>query len=127
MKIINFKKAQGLPLNTIVIALLVVVVLVVLILAFTTNIGGFQRDVERAGAGSCVPSNPVISSIYGSGAEVRGEFSADNGCPAGFNRVQGVEGSSEGNICCARRAQTGENTPEEVVDRTQTGGLPLGE
>lgn len=40
-------KAQGLPLNTIVIALLVIVVLVVVILAFTTNIGQTNQTFEE--------------------------------------------------------------------------------
>lgn len=57
----NTKKAQGLPLNTIVIALLVVVVLVVLILAFTTNIFNFNQQIdEQAGATRCEPSNPIV-------------------------------------------------------------------
>ena len=40
------KKAQGLPMNTIVIAALVLVVMIVLILIFTGNIGGWRQDVE---------------------------------------------------------------------------------
>jgi len=41
------KKAQGLPMNTIVIAALVLVVMIVLILIFTGNIGGWRQDVEE--------------------------------------------------------------------------------
>ena len=41
------KKAQGLPMNTIVIAALVLVVMVVLILIFTGNIGGWVGDVDK--------------------------------------------------------------------------------
>ena len=43
----NHKKAQGLPMNTIVIAALVLVVMVVLILIFTGNIGNWRGEVEE--------------------------------------------------------------------------------
>ena len=52
------KKAQGLPLNAIVIAALVLIVLVVLILVFTGRIGSFVGGVQNCGAqgGSCKAS-----------------------------------------------------------------------
>jgi len=45
----KFKKAQGLPMNTIVIAAIVLVVLVVIVMIFTGGIGGWTKDVEEAG------------------------------------------------------------------------------
>jgi len=49
------KKAQGLPLNAIVIAALVLIVLVVLILVFTGRIGSFVGGVQNCEAqgGNC--------------------------------------------------------------------------
>ena len=51
------KKAQGLPLNAIVIAALVLIVLVVLILIFTGRIGGFSSGTQVAVAESCLARN----------------------------------------------------------------------
>lgn len=39
------KKAQGLSLNTIIIAIIVLVVLVVIIMVFTGGIGGFTKGI----------------------------------------------------------------------------------
>ena len=46
VKIMNNKKAQGMPLNTIVIAAIVLVVMVVLILIFTRGMAGHQHRVR---------------------------------------------------------------------------------
>ena len=103
----NKKRAQGLPLNTIVIAVLVVVVLVVIVLAFTTNIGNFNDSVEDTGASQCTADNPAIVTIYGSGADVQSsepESDAEDArqvCPEGLSRVPGISGDSEGTFCCA--------------------------
>ena len=103
----NTKKAQGLPLNTIVIALLVVVVLVVIILAFTTNIGGFNTQVNEVGGGSCNAGNPAVAALYGSelnAADFVTNRNSTVGCEEGFSRVPGVRGDSnvENSICCVR-------------------------
>lgn len=60
------KKAQGLPLNVIIIAILVLVVLVVLVAIFTGRIALFERGVSEQGRtelvsmrtqyGTCQPS-----------------------------------------------------------------------
>ena len=49
------KKAQGLSLNTIIIAALVIMVLVILALVFTGQIGGFSEDTDGCNAkgGQC--------------------------------------------------------------------------
>ena len=46
------KKAQGLPLNTIIIAALVLIVLVLLVLIFTGRINLFQKGIDTC-QGSC--------------------------------------------------------------------------
>ena len=60
------KKSQGLPLNTIVIALLVIIVLVVLIGYFITGFGKSANqtgDIQNAYS-KCHESNELISSVY---------------------------------------------------------------
>jgi len=47
------KKAQGLSMNTIIIAVLVLVVLVILILIFSGKMGGFRRGINACD-GTCV-------------------------------------------------------------------------
>jgi len=51
------KKAQGLTLNTIVIAALVLIVLVILVLIFTGRIGLFRKSVDECSTngGTCLP------------------------------------------------------------------------
>lgn len=95
------KKAQGLPLNTIVIALLVVVVLVVLIFAVVNNMGQSQSEIDEIrGAGACNPDNNLVIAQFGSDAIVNGE---EETCQPGFGRVQGVPGNGENTACCAQR------------------------
>lgn len=107
--IYNTKKAQGLPLNTIVIALLVVVVLVVIILAFTTNVGNFNRGVDDQSASQCRPNNPAIVALFGENAITNltdpSEERKRAQCQSEFSRVPGVGGNPDvpGSICCARR------------------------
>ncbi|MFP4402644.1 MAG: hypothetical protein ACLFPL_05455 [Candidatus Nanoarchaeia archaeon] len=97
------KKAQGLPLNTIVIALLVVVVLVVIVLAFTTNIAGFNEQVNEQGTSSCEASNPAISTILDvEDYRITGEFNRTECTGNEGGRVMiGVGGDSEDKVCCA--------------------------
>jgi len=45
------KRGQGLPLNTIIIAILVLVVLVILIVIFTGKIGFFGKSLDECPAG----------------------------------------------------------------------------
>ncbi len=88
------KKGQGLPLNTIIIAIIVLVVLVIIIAIFTGRIGIFQQQVDeqskieliryRPSYGVCHPSASEEQSFLsklddGSGdvdeqAAVRSEF-----------------------------------------------------
>ncbi|MFT4309948.1 MAG: hypothetical protein ACMXYL_05690 [Candidatus Woesearchaeota archaeon] len=87
------KKAQGLPLNTIIIAIIVIVVLVVIILIFTGQIRIFQL-----GANPCV---------------ARGGFCTDD-CPSDRAISQGnqycVDHSAAGNICCRGLPGGGDTT-----------------
>jgi len=57
------KKAQGLPLNTIIIAIIVIVALVVIILIFTGQITIFQGSAGGAGDFSCVDDQTQFCSL----------------------------------------------------------------
>lgn len=55
------RKAQSLPLNTIVIAILVILVLLVIIVFFTSNVGESGETLNQVSG--CNLNNPVLSSI----------------------------------------------------------------
>lgn len=57
-------KAQSLPLNTIVIAVLVVIVLLVIIVFFTSNVGESGETLNQNSASACSISNPALATIY---------------------------------------------------------------
>jgi len=67
------KKAQGLSLNAIVIAVLALGVLVVLLLIFSGNIGGISKNLgscltkggECAKSGQCPPTRPIPLFVTG--------------------------------------------------------------
>lgn len=69
------KKAQGLPLTTIIIAAIGMIVLVVMVAIFTGRIGGFGKDVETAQTVSC--SDACVASGYTSGGR---ELKSDQPC-----------------------------------------------
>jgi uncharacterized protein YpmB len=53
------KKAQGLPINTIIIAIIVIVVLVVLVMVFTGSMGPFSTELVNCKSKAnheCLPS-----------------------------------------------------------------------
>ncbi len=83
------KKAQGLSLNTIVIAALVLIVLVVLVIIFSGGMSGFRRGInacdghcEKSAADCEADENP----IYLINCDSEGDGKAD-----------------EGNYCCMKQ------------------------
>lgn len=94
-----FKKAQGLPLNTIVIAMLVIIVMVVIVVFFTKGIGDSGDKLE--GASDCSFSNPLISTDdYKS---VKSEDSTGSGCGEGEKSIATVilpKKNGKAQICC---------------------------
>ena len=106
-----YRKAQSLPLNTIVIALLVVIVLVVVVLAFTSNIGTTNQTLSDANA--CSSDNSAITVIYD--VEKYEIASNPGSCESGSTRIPGVN-AGEGNVCCA--------TPKPETTSGDTTGNP---
>ncbi len=76
------KKAQGLSLNTIVIAALVLIVLVILILILSGKMGGFKRGLDTCD-GRCVnrasDCREDETPIYTMNCDVDGDGKADGG------------------------------------------------
>ena len=76
------KKAQGLSLNTIIIAVLVLVVLVILVLIFSGKITDFRRGVSACD-GTCKTSSSGCAEdenpIYLSNCDANGDGKADGG------------------------------------------------
>lgn len=84
----NIKKGQGLPLNTIVIAILVVIVLLVIVVFFITNITRSDDGIRNVN-NNCKLENPIISTAgY---EDVRPErFDPDfddNKCAGDYRRI----------------------------------------
>ena len=64
MDILNkSRKAQGLPLNTIVIAILVIIVLLVIVVFFTTNVGKSGEQLDQNSVGQCSEDNPALATL----------------------------------------------------------------
>ena len=76
------KKAQGLSLNTIIIAVIVLIVLVILILIFSGKIGGFRRGINACD-GTCESSSSDCGDdknpIYLINCDDDGDGKADDG------------------------------------------------
>ena len=72
------KKAQGLPLNTIIIAIIVIVVLVVVILIFTGQLRGFQIGAREASGTNCLDTEGQVCTFMGCSAPI------DAKCPIGL-------------------------------------------
>ena len=94
----NYKKAQGLPMNTIVIAAIVLVVMVVLILIFTGNIGNWRQDVEdtetmaKARAECIARGGTVKKACTEVRADTKGNYIGDEDLE--------IEGLGENLYCC---------------------------
>jgi ABC-type glycerol-3-phosphate transport system permease component len=95
----NFKnlhnKAQSLPLNTIVIAILVVIVLLIIIVTFTDSFTGSNEAIGDAT--SCSPDNPSLSNYQ----LVRPSDSCDlDGEERIFTARLTEQQKEQGSLCC---------------------------
>ncbi len=99
------KKAQGLPMNTIVIAAIVLIVLVVLIMIFTGSSGQWLKDLiktEEEGKKSV----EAIFTCGGKGGEwMYPDYDkTTSGCPEGRNIITATSDSPSDTvkICCEK-------------------------
>lgn len=98
----KIKKAQSLPLNTIVIALLVIVVLLVIIVFFTTSVGKSGKALNKNSATSCSLSNAAIKTLgYTDVKLVEGTKCTDGYSEISF--VGTVNDSGTMKICCGKK------------------------
>ena len=101
----EIRKAQGLPLNTIVIAILVIIVLLVIIVFFTTRVGETGEQLDQNSASKCDESNPAISTVY-SNIDTAEEMSRES-CGGNNQRiVPGISVDGENMVCCVTLEST---------------------
>ena len=104
------KKAQGLPLNMIVIAGIVLVVMVVTIAIFTGFFGGFTERFKGAGEKAC-PSPDYYA------------ISEAQGCAEGDKEIFGVFNEEQvppGSVCCSiGTGKTDTCAPDVCITRSQ--------
>lgn len=108
MKYNNFfnKKGQGLPLNTVVLAILVVLVLVILIVYFTTSMTKSGNDIETntQAVNACEVGSYIISADDYSDASNKDKGHTNNvTCDTKNNWVRIYSGKTgeNGYVCCA--------------------------
>ncbi len=98
------KKAQGLSLNTIIIAIIVLIVLVVMIMVFTGYFG--------------TKFTPAVTSCSNAGGECKFECGFD----AFGNPVANINAECSGSqVCCSKGLGSGEAKSEDSVDCGQEG------
>ena len=96
--LVNSKKAQGLSLNTIIIAIIVLVVLVVLVMIFT----GYFGKIFTPGVQSCIARGGTCTTTCDAAKDDRVLIPADAGDIKAAHNA-GCTGNTE--ICC-RKAQS---------------------
>ena len=77
------KRAQSLPLNTIVIAIMVVIVLLIIIVTFTDSFTGSNEQLSQASG--CTDTNPLVSVRY-----ENPQSAPITNPPNGYEKVTGV-------------------------------------
>ena len=91
------RKGQGLPLNTIVLAILVIIVLLFIIVFFAGQVGQTGEDIEETR--DCSYSNPAIQAMpqYDSDNTFRALDEEDDSCEEMGSNLEPVTGMSG---CC---------------------------
>lgn len=111
------KKAQGLPLNTIVIAILVIIVMLVIVVFFTSQIGESGSTIDDTqgqftGSNACSVSNPAATALgytqfseanYGQ-AQIDAGTARDTACNNALADSKYIPiPVEEGKICCGKK------------------------
>lgn len=99
------KKAQALPLNTIVIAILVIIVLLVIVVFFTSKIGETSEQLGERSVVECSLDNPALAALNYKSVNL--EVPVNDECPYGEKiSIIPSEKDEEGNvlrICCGTK------------------------
>ena len=93
-----FRKGQGLPLNTIVIAILVIIVLLVIVVFFTSRVGETGGQLDENSAVDCSINNPAISAL-GRYDDANFQDTCDG---EAFDTLVFIPKNDNGQVCCAR-------------------------
>ncbi len=98
-----FKKAQSLPLDTIVIAMLVIIVMLVIVVFFTSSVGKTGDQLDENSASVCSPSNPALNALGYENIKSEDDV-ADDGCENGRVEISIIhlDDDEDGDkmICC---------------------------
>ena len=78
------ERAQGMPLNIIIIAVILLIVLVVILSIFSGNISKFSKDLQSCGS-------------RGGRCETK-----EKECPSGEIKIEGAKCAKNTEICCIR-------------------------
>lgn len=114
MKLQNLRKAQGLPLNVIVIAVLVIIVMLVIIFIFTSQTGETSQTINDAqdGIGACKVGTLLIPSDKYDSVTLVEKTDDKAACADGYSQIFGA--GVDNKICCAKKTTgTPAVTPEE--------------
>jgi hypothetical protein len=70
------KKAQGISINTIVIAAIALVVMILIVMIFTGNLGKWRKSEDscQTNGGACIPAIQIGSQCSGDYQRVRTDF-----------------------------------------------------
>ena len=94
------KKAQGVSINTIIIAAIALIVLVVLVMIFTGRMGIWGQGLDEATSGQ------ACSEFESSSGASASWYDSTEGCPDTHRQVIGQisdSSSHQGQVCCVSR------------------------
>ena len=114
------RKGQGLPLNTIVIAILVIIVLLVIIVFFTTRVGETGDQLDENSASACDPGNPAISTAYPDATNT--DVNSRSECNNGEERVPGI--STDEGVCCVAVSDDTDSNTDNEEEQNPSGPIP---
>jgi len=110
------KKSQGLPLNTIILFIIVVVVLVITIVWFVNKFDSNSHKIDNTSGGvtSCSNDNPILSNSYSNVVACPSQSNSEKtpgagcsyidnnftSCASGYTRIIGVTVPNGYSACC---------------------------
>jgi len=99
------KKAQGLSLNTIIIAAIVLIVLIVLWAIFTGKMGGFTQGLKGTAEGDAACNDVCVATgIYTGGKHNPNSDSECTGLGSGYDDfISTVQVDQASKACCCKK------------------------
>jgi len=103
------KKAQGLPLNTIVLAILVIIVLLVIIVFFTSKMGDTSKSLDQnAQIAKCSTKNVAIAALGFTDAQYSDDAKSCSNLGDNYKPISVIPSNKDANnavigICCGTK------------------------